>query len=143
MARCNQERCRVIDQLRLDVRYGLRQLARAPLFSLVASFSKAIGIGVAVTGLSIGNAVFFKQLPIRDPGSLYWLYPKDPDRGRMYNNRPFGDYEAFASSTAFSSLAAQGYGFPSVAGAGLAVAGRPVEFVTPNYFSTLGVRIAR
>jgi predicted permease len=59
-----------LERLLQDVRFGVRMLRRAPGVSLTAVIVLALGIGVNVTAFSFVDAIFFRPLPIRDPGSL-------------------------------------------------------------------------
>jgi predicted permease len=53
-----------------DMRFGVRQLVKAPGFSVVAVLSLALGIGANTAIFTIINDLMLKQLPVRDPGSL-------------------------------------------------------------------------
>ena len=59
-----------LDRLIQDLRYGVRILARAPGFTLMAVLILAIGIGVNVSAFSFFNMVALKPLPVRDPASI-------------------------------------------------------------------------
>src|SRR5580692_3135579 len=67
-----------LDRLSQDLRYGLRMLARAPGFTVMAILVLAIGIGVNVSAFSVFNAVALKPLPVRDPESLVRLERRSP-----------------------------------------------------------------
>ena len=56
-----------------DIRYGLRQLARTPLVTLVAVLSLALGIGANTAIFTVINAVMLQSLPVRDPGGCALL----------------------------------------------------------------------
>ncbi len=56
-----------------DVRYGLRTIGRAPLFSAVIVLSLAFGIGASTAMFSLVDAVLLRQLPVRDPDGLVLL----------------------------------------------------------------------
>lgn len=53
-----------------DARYALRQLARAPRFTLVATLTLAVGLGAATTIFGVANAVLLRPLPFREPSRL-------------------------------------------------------------------------
>ena len=56
-----------LDSVIQDVRYGLRQMRRAPLFTSVAVLSLAIGIGASAAVFSLADAMLFTKLPVPRP----------------------------------------------------------------------------
>lgn len=56
-----------------DVRYGLRQFVRNPVFTVVAVLSLGLGIGANTAIFSVMNAVLLKSLPVREPKQLIML----------------------------------------------------------------------
>src|SRR5687768_10384747 len=97
----------MLDSVTQDLRYAWRQLQRAPVFTLIASASLAIGIGVAVSALSVLNAIFFKPLPVPDPEGIYHVYTSDGDgRHEPYGGSSYADYEDFLESGVFAQLVA-------------------------------------
>src|SRR5262245_2584370 len=71
---CREARgVRIADELRQDVRYAGRQLRRAPGFTAAAIISLALGIGANSAIFGLMDAVMFRSLPVRDPGTLYFL----------------------------------------------------------------------
>jgi predicted permease len=62
-----------LEALGKDIRYGLRQLARNPVFTVVAVLSLALGVGANTAIFSIMNAALLKSLPVRDPQELVIL----------------------------------------------------------------------
>ncbi len=65
-----------------DLRYGLRQLRRAPVFAVTVVMTLALGIGANTLAFSILHAVLVRELPFRSPDRivLVWFSPPDePD----------------------------------------------------------------
>jgi predicted permease len=59
-----------LDSVAQDIRYGFRQMRRAPMFTTVAILSLAIGIGASASVFSLADALLFRRLAVHDPGSL-------------------------------------------------------------------------
>ena len=57
-----------------DVRYGLRQMRRAPGFTAVAVVTLGVGIGVSAAIFSLVDTVMVRPLPYREPGRLVSVY---------------------------------------------------------------------
>jgi predicted permease len=77
-----------VELLIQDVRFALRLMRKNAVFSLTAAGSLALSIGALTMAFSIVNAFVLKPLPIRDPGSVYfmqsWSYPDYRDlTGRL------------------------------------------------------------
>src|ERR1700722_5307800 len=63
-----------------DLRYSLRTLRKAPLFTAVAVLSLALGIGANSAIFSLINQLLLQRLPVRNPEQLGML----AGRGRHY-----------------------------------------------------------
>jgi predicted permease len=132
-----------------DIRYALRQFRRAPIFTIAAVLTLALGIGGTTAIFTLIHAVMLRSLPVADPARLYRIGDGDDccveggpqDRWGMYS---FPLYERLkAAAPEFEEVAAfqAGGARLSVRREGVESAARPLrsEFVTGNYFSTLGV----
>src|SRR4051812_43660560 len=132
-----------------DVRYALRQFRRAPVFTVAAVLTLALGIGGTTAIFTLIHAVMLRSLPVTDPGSLYRIGDGDDccveggpqDRWGLFSFPLFERLKAAAPE--FDQVAAfqAGGARLSVRRQGVDAAARPLrsEFVTGNYFMTLGV----
>src|SRR5437762_10486836 len=132
-----------------ELRYVLRQLRQSPVFTAAAVLTLALGIGGTTAIFTLIHAVMLRSLPVSDPARLYRIGDGNDccveggpqDRWGMYS---FPLYERLkAAAPEFDEMAAfqAGFGQLSVRRGGTHEAAKPLraEFVTGNYFSTLGV----
>ena len=66
------------DHFLQDVRFGIRQLRRAPGLAMSAVVTLAIGLGVNVSVFQIVDAALLRPLPVRDPESLFRFVRRTP-----------------------------------------------------------------
>jgi predicted permease len=133
-----------------NIRYALRQFRRSPVFAAAAILTLALGIGGTTAIFTLIHAVMLRSLPVSDPGSLYRVGDGDDccveggpqDRWGMFSyplyERLKRETPEFEETIAFQA----GRRRLSVRREGAELAARPLrsEYVTGNYFSTLGVR---
>jgi predicted permease len=131
------------------VRYAVRQFRLSPVFTTAAVLTLALGIGGTTAIFTLIHAVMLRSLPVADPARLYRIGDGDDccveggpqNRWGMFS---FPLYERLKAETPeFENVAAfqAGSAHFSVRREGVEASARPLraEFVTGNYFSTLGV----
>jgi putative ABC transport system permease protein len=67
--------------LRRDLLYGLRMLAKSPGFTTVAVLTLALGIGANTTIFSFVNGILSLPLPMDDPDRVAFLWEQNLSRG--------------------------------------------------------------
>lgn len=68
-----------LESVLADIRYAGRTLAAHPGFTAVAVLSLALGLGANTAIFSLADAVILRSLPVRDPGQLMMVEPRDKD----------------------------------------------------------------
>lgn len=135
----NQRGVRWLENLGLDIRFGVRQLQKNPGFTAVAVLTLAIGIGANTAIFSVLDRLLVRPLQgVRDPQQLGLLVQGSSDgHYDQYFNYPlFRDYQkgnsVFSHLTATANIAV-----------GVAAGGAPERqealLVSGNYFAMLGV----
>src|ERR671938_1187173 len=64
-----------------DLRYALRGIRRAPLFTTVAVLSLALGIGANTAIFTLMDQLMLRQLPVENPEQLVMLYQRGSHNG--------------------------------------------------------------
>ena len=123
-----------------DGRYALRWLARSPGFTFVAVISLAIGIGFNTALFTVVDALLFKPLPVRDPGSLVDIFTSSAaSRSTEFSTSSYPDYlDLKAQNDVFDDIVGYSPMFGALStgvGSRLAMG----EISTGNYFRMLGV----
>ena len=83
----DEQRLPFLDSLVQDVRYALRQLRRAPLFTLTATLSLAVGIGANAAIFTLVDRVLLRPLPVSDPQELVFVTDQRSLRNRARGSR--------------------------------------------------------
>ena len=136
--------------MRSTLRYTIRQFGRSPVFTTAAILTLALGIGGTTAIFTLIHAIMLRSLPVSDPSLLYRIGDGDDccveggpqNRWGMYS---FPLYERLkAQAPEFEETAAfqAGGNRVSVRREGSPAAAKSLrsEYVTGNYFSTLGVK---
>src|SRR2546428_362049 len=103
-----------IENLRQDLRYGIRVLRKNPGFTTVAVLSLALGIGANTAIFSLIDAVMLKMLPVKNPEQLVFITWKGKEfpnvqsyTGDDFSSAPGHAYGSSISYPAFQQLRAQ------------------------------------
>jgi len=131
-----------LDEVRQDLRFAARQIARKPSFTVVVVLTLAVGIGANTAIFSVIEAVLLRPLEYPDSDRLVMIWeraPESPEILNVVNPRTAADWQDQARSfegIALFHLASAT--LPDDRGA-VRVAGASVS---ANYFSVLGVGAA-
>jgi hypothetical protein len=68
-----------VSGLGADIRYGLRQMRRAPVFTATVLITLAAGIGLNTAVFSVIDAVLVRSLSYPDPERMLWVATVDHD----------------------------------------------------------------
>jgi len=129
------------DDLRQDIRFGVRGALRSPLFSLLAIVTLALGIGANAAVFGVVKSVLLDSLPYADAGRLMRIYGRSLDGTHEKSSLSAGTVsdiaqrqQSFASVASFMSLTREavltGTSEPHVVN---------IEWAEPQLFRTLGV----
>ncbi len=127
------------DAIWSDIRYGLRMLAKNPAFASVAVLTLALGIGANTAIFGMADSLLFRPLPVRDASRLVTLAFRQK-HGPLQSNFSVAEYRDIRSQTAgvLSDIIGYQWGLD-----GLSVGHKAdriaTAFVTPNYFSAIGI----
>ena len=123
-----------------DIQYGLRMIAKAPGFTVLAMLAIALGICANTTIFSFINGLVLRPLTgIKDPERVVAVYTSDYSSG-LYGSTSYPDYIDFRDQAdTFESLAAYDQTVLNATGESGAERLRGVV-VTGKYFEVLGVK---
>jgi putative ABC transport system permease protein len=145
-----------LESLLQDVRYALRQMRKAPGFTLTAVLTLALGIGATTAIFTLVQQVMLQSLPVTSPDQL-WRIGDEPhccdwtgysqDSDDEPGNWTLFSWEAYrqfrANTPGFQDLAALQSGSMPLRVLRPGSSGPPDtangEFVSGNFFQTLGV----
>jgi predicted permease len=126
-----------------DLRYGLRILAKSPVFTIVSILTLALGIGANTAMFSVVNGVLLRPLPFQDPQRLVALGEFDTRTGRTstQGSLSYPDLmDVRARNHSFEAVAGYNSNNPlTLTGAGQALHVK-VQTVSSNLFPLLGAQ---
>src|SRR5580693_8129887 len=126
--------------IRQDIRYAVRLLGRNPLFTVAATASLALAIGVTVAIFTLLNTILLRSLPVPNPDELVVLArnPANPTVAASYPDYCYlrDHSSSYTGLFAFWSGGVAGFNVPGE--------NRPPQLaalalVSGNYFEVLGV----
>lgn len=130
-----------LEELRDDVKFAIRQLRTAPLFTLIAVVTLALGIGANSAIFALVDATLLRPLPFGDPDRLVSIHESSARSDRSLVS-PLNMIDWSVRSRSFERIA----GFiPGVGGMVMAGADGNAEtvsrqWVTAGIFDALGVK---
>jgi predicted permease len=136
-----------MDDLQRDLRYAGRTMRMNPVFVLVVVVTLGLGIGANTTVFTVINTLILNPMPVSAPSELVAVASAASVGTAQANtlmplSHPnFTDYQT--QNSVFRSLAGYARMRPLTWQTPGASQGLLTEFVTGNYFSTLGVGVAR
>ena len=132
-----------------DIRYALRQFINAPIFTVTAVLTLALGIGATTAIFTLVHAVLLNSLPVAKPSELYRVGDVEnccvngglQDDWALFS---YDKYKTFRDNTpGFVEMAAFQAGHDLVgtrrAGSNQPAQSMRSEFVSGNYFLMFGV----
>jgi putative ABC transport system permease protein len=125
-----------------DLRFALRQLRKAPAFTVTALATVAICLGANLAIFAVINSVLLHPLPFPDADRLVTIYNTYPKAGVENDGSSLTNYyERRGNIPASSSLSIFRYGSEVVGETG-STQQEELMRVSPDFFKTLGVNLA-
>ena len=124
-----------------DFSYAFRNLRRSPLFTLVALFSLALGIGANSAVFTIADQVLLRQIPVKFARQLVFFTSPGPQSGMVWGENRFS-YPMFRDlrdrNSVFEGVAAR---FPTALNLSYNNRSERIqaELVSGAWFATLGL----
>src|SRR5438105_7363182 len=125
-----------------DLKFALRQLRKAPAFTVTALATIAICLGANLAIFAVINSILLRPLPFPQSDRLVTIFNTYPKAGVENDGSSITNYyERRGNIPAFSSLSIF-RDFSEVVGETGAVEQTEIMRVSPDFFATLGVNLA-
>jgi predicted permease len=135
----NFRRMLMLENIRQDLRYGVRMLRKTPGFTIVAVLTLVLGIGANTAIFSVLDPLLLRNLPVSHPDELVRL-----DAAGSMSNAGAWEHSAFEHFRDHSPVFSGVLAFVPVPLDDVTFNGRlrsaQGEVVSENYFNVLGVR---
>lgn len=119
---------------------AVRQLRRAPGFSLLAVALLAVGLGATTAVFSLAYAIVLRPLPFRDPAGLVGFRAINAAKAITQDGHSASDFNDFRErARSFSGLAAYRPNFAAYTRPGDVPVRLVTSLVTDDFFDVLGV----
>jgi putative ABC transport system permease protein len=126
-----------------DFKFALRQLFKAPAFTIAAITVLALGIGANTAVFSLVNALFFAPPSYAKPHKVVQLFSQDKKNPKRFRGFSYPEYQDIrAQNTVFSDVLSFNLALVGLGQKG-DVRRAFAAIVSSNYFSVLGVPMAR
>jgi len=126
----------MLDALRQDLRFALRQLRRNPGFAVVALLTLALGIGATTAVFSVVQGVLLRPLPYSHPDRLVMVWNRWTGYDRTWiSPAEVFDYRGASGLVSMAAFSPNAANLEGESGAERVAAG----VVSPGFFGVLGV----
>ena len=131
----------LLQNIRQDLRFAIRNLRKSPGFLAVVILSLALGTGANSTIFSVLDAGLFRPLPYPHSEQLVVIWDTEPNRPDSRQNPPIAELNDWLKANhSFQDITLTS----DIESASMAGVGEPgqvrVQNVTPNYFSVMGAK---
>ena len=126
-----------------DLRHAVRHFARAPLMATTIVLTLTLGIGISSAAFGILSGIFTRPAPgVPNDRSLVTIRGITvEDRGRSARSLSYPELIEYAQRPEFTDVAGWLESVVVADIGGQDVGSAHVQFVTPNFFRTLGLRV--
>src|SRR5213079_1021184 len=125
-----------------DLKFALRQLGKAPAFTVTALATVAICLGANLAIFAVIDSILLRPLPFPQPDRLVTIFNTYPKAGVENDGSSITNYyERRGNIPAFSSLSMYMEGAETVGDPG-SMQQEEIVRISPEFFTTLGVSLA-